>query len=392
MISEKAILGLPDYQITDIEEVAGEVRIRARYTGPVSCAHCGSMKLRQKDRRVRSLRHEFWGTRAVVLELDSRKFLCPVCGHYFWQRFPGVLPRCRATEPFRRYVFQQHWDGISRSRLGRRLKLSGATVERWCQDVLDRELAKGRGQPCPRVLGIDEHFFSRRLGYATTFCDLSKHRVFDVVPGRSEAALQAWLNRLAGRQNVRVVCIDLSSTYRALVRRYFPNARIVADRFHVIRLINHHFLAAWRDIDPVGSKHRGLLSLIRRHSRNLRADQQVHLNTYFDTLPVMRSLHEFRNRLHSLLMHKHPTRKQCARLVPQLLQAIDELRQAGLPQLATLGDTLHNWQQEIATMWRFTKNNGITEGFHTKMEALQRQAYGFRNFSNYRRRVKVLCS
>ena len=43
-------------------------------------------------------------------------------------------------------------------------------------------------------------------------------------------------------------------------------------------------------------------------------------------------------------------------------------------------------------MWRFTRNNGITEGFHTKMEVLQRQAYGFRNFQNYRMRVKVLCS
>ncbi len=43
-------------------------------------------------------------------------------------------------------------------------------------------------------------------------------------------------------------------------------------------------------------------------------------------------------------------------------------------------------------MWRFTRNNAITEGFHTKMEVLQRQAYGFRNFQNYRMRVKVLCS
>ena len=42
-------------------------------------------------------------------------------------------------------------------------------------------------------------------------------------------------------------------------------------------------------------------------------------------------------------------------------------------------------------MWRFTRNNAITEGFHTKMELLQRQAYGFRNFNNYRLRVRVLC-
>jgi hypothetical protein len=47
------------------------------------------------------------------------------------------------------------------------------------------------------------------------------------------------------------------------------------------------------------------------------------------------------------------------------------LRQAGLPQLVQLGETLHAWSAEIATMWRFTRNNGITEGFHTKMEVLQ---------------------
>ncbi len=62
-----------------------------------------------------------------------------------------------------------------------------------------------------------------------------------------------------------------------------------------------------------------------------------------------------------------------------------------MPQLVQLGETLHSWSTEIAAMWRFTRNNGITEGFHNKMELISRQAYGFRNFENYRLRVKVLC-
>ena len=73
-------------------------------------------------------------------------------------------------------------------------------------------------------------------------------------------------------------------------------------------------------------------------------------------------------------------------------RAIIDLQTAGLAPLVQLGNTLHAWREEIATMWRFTRNNGITEGFHTKMEVLQRQAYGFRNFNNYRLRVKVMCS
>jgi transposase len=72
--------------------------------------------------------------------------------------------------------------------------------------------------------------------------------------------------------------------------------------------------------------------------------------------------------------------------------AIYPLRQAGLPQLVQLGETLDAWPEEITAMWRFTRNNGITGGFHNKMELINRQAYGFRNFENYRLRVKVLCS
>ena len=79
-------------------------------------------------------------------------------------------------------------------------------------------------------------------------------------------------------------------------------------------------------------------------------------------------------------------------LIPRLLRAIYELQQAGLAPLVQLGQTLASWSQEIVALWRFTRNNGITEGFHTKMELLQRQAYGFRNFQNYRLRVKVMCS
>ena len=48
-------------------------------------------------------------------------------------------------------------------------------------------------------------------------------------------------------------------------------------------------------------------------------------------------------------------------------------------------------QQPIVAMWRFSKSNGITEGFHNKMEMISRRAYGFRNFENYRLRVLTHC-
>ncbi|MCS6954028.1 MAG: transposase [Bryobacterales bacterium] len=154
------------------------------------------------------------------------------------------------------------------------------------KDFLRLRAAERSRAPRPRVLGIDEHFFTRRLGYATTLCDLHHHKVYDVVLGRSEAALESHFQSLEGKANVRVVCMDLSSPYRALVRQHFPNAKIVADRFHVIRPINHHFLACWRQRDPVGSRNRDLLSLMRRHRHNLTPEQQTRLLAYLAQCPA----------------------------------------------------------------------------------------------------------
>ena len=391
-MNAEAVLGLGGFEITSIEHSGGAVRIGARYSGSIACPGCSGEQLRSKGRYVRTVRHETWGMRHCFLILEARKWLCRACGRGFRQQFPGILKWQRATELFRRMIFFRHWDGISRRRLGQREGLGSATIERWFQYVLKRLAAERRNSRCPAVLGIDEHFFSRRQGYATTLCDLKNHTVYDVVLGRSEASLEGYFHSLEGKGLVRVVCMDLASVYRAIVRKHFPNALIVADRFHVIRLINHHFLSCWRDLDAVGSKNRGLLSLMRRHRHNLHPAQAEKLAAYLGERPALELIYRFKQRLCYLLLKKHRTRKQCEVLIPRLLRAIHELRQAGLAQLVALGQTLASWSQEIVAMWRFTRNNGITEGFHTKMELLQRQAYGFRNFQNYRLRVKVMCS
>ena len=72
----------------------------------------------------------------------------------------------------------------------------------------------------------------------------------------------------------------------------------MADRFHVIRLIHHHFLlACWGDIDPVGGKSRGLLSLMRHHRHDLKPEQMTKLDPYFETLPAVREIYRFKQKL-----------------------------------------------------------------------------------------------
>jgi transposase len=322
----------------------------------------------------------------------ARKFQCLDCGRYFHQRFPGILPYRRSTEGFRKEVFEQHRTGICQQTLAEQKHIGSATVERWFHDFLNRKVAEMKNNPCPRVLGLDEHFFSRKDGYATTLCDLQHHRVHDVVLGRSEAALDGVFRALRAKERVRVVCMDLAAVYRALVKKHLPQARIVADRFHVIRLVNQHFLTTWRTLDNIGSRNRGLLSLMRRHQEHLNPIQAMRLREYLSHHPAMAAVYDFKQKLCRLLLMKNQTKRQCRRLIGLFLAYIEQLKCSGFESLKTLGQTLWNWQEEIACMWRFTKSNGITEGFHTKMEMISRRAFGFKNFENYRLRVKALCA
>jgi len=77
--------------------------------------------------------------------------------------------------------------------------------------------------------------------------------------------------------------------------------------------------------------------------------------------------------------------------VVDLLEKIELLKQSPFPSMQTLGKTFKKWLNPIAQMFRYYKSNGVVEGYHRKMKLIQRRAYGFRNFENYRLRVKVLC-
>ena len=362
------------------------------YRRKARCIYCNTRKIRKKASFIRRVRHESIGHANTVLQFKAYKFYCSHCNRYFNQQFPGIGKYQRSTARLQAQIFYQHSEGISQKSLARDFKLGKSTVERWYHQYYLRECGELESYQCPEVLGIDEHFFTRKQGYVTTLCDLRKHRVFDIVKGRAPSELSDYFNQLRGKERVKVICMDLSSSYRHVARRHFPHAKIVADRFHVIRLVHHQCLQTYQEIDPTIKYQRGIIAALRTKPDNLNSKRLQKRDDYLNQKPVINAIYQFKQRLYTLLMKKTVKAKRCRRLIPILLNMIEHLKQSPFKRLVTLGKTLFQWKEEIVCMWRFTKNNGITEGFHRKMKLIQRRAYGFRNFENYRLRVKVLCS
>ena len=384
------ILNLPGYTIAKVTG-SNPVYIHVNYTRVVRCIYCNNKRLRKKDSFMRDIRHESIGVRYTYLRIKSHKYQCYSCKRYFNQRFPGIGKYQRATENLRKEVFYKHTEGVSQKDLSRHLNIGKSTIERWYHYGYKQRDKHIKSMMCPRVLGIDEHRFSKKVGFSTTLCDLSKHRVFDVVKGRSKKELEPYLKSLAGRENVKVVCIDLSSSYRSIIKQFFPNALIVADRFHVVRLMNQLTMQAFHQIDPLMKYKRGTLNALKTKPKNLTTISLNKRNDYLEQQPAIAAIYDFKQELHQILNKKHCTAKELRQLLPRLLEMVKELRESPFESLRALGNTLFKWRGEIGRMLRFTKNNGITEGFHRKMKLIQRRAYGFRNFENYRLIVKVLC-
>ena len=385
------ILSLPGFSIKRMSGF-NPLIVDAHYRRMPRCGHCNGRKVRKKASFIRRVRHESIGHRQMVLRFKAYKVYCHACQRYSNQRFPGIGKYQRATERLHGQIFHQHTEGVSQKSLSRDFKIGKATIERWYHKEYLLADNKIDNRACPLILGIDEHFFSRKHGYATTFCNLRRNRIFDIVKGRSPRDLMEYLQKLPGKEAVKMICIDLSSNYRYLIQRYFPNAKIVADRFHVIRLMMHQCMQTYQEIDPTMKNKRGLLAALRTKPNNLSEKRRIKRDEYLKQQPIIAAIYQFKQQLYELLMKKTMQAKRCQKAIPLFLNMIAELKQSPFKRLVTLGKTLYQWREEVVRMWRFSKSNGITEGFHRKMKLIQRRAYGFRNFENYRLRVRVLCS
>ena len=389
---ERLITGLVDFSIEKVLSWK-PVRLEVVYKKETQCPKCGSFEKRIKASFWRDIKSIPLQGRPVTLRILCRKYHCKHCGRYFNTRMNGIKKWNRSTEPLKNNVFNTCSRGYSNRDAASESGISVATVERFYHQMVLQKNSHRKNRLCPRIIGIDEHRFSKKIGFVTTFCNLEKHSVFDITPGRSGTDLQPFLRKLKGRDKVQVVCMDMNAPYRKMVKTWFPNAKVVTDRFHVIKLINYHFSKTCKFIDEenLAWGRGGIIRALCTKPKNLSSKKKEKLEDYFEHQPVIKSLWIFWQELAELCRNKGKNPTECKKLVRDLLNKVELLKASPFPPMKTLGRSLKSWLNPIARMFRYYRSNGIVEGFHRKMKLIQRRAYGFRNFENYRLRVKVLC-
>jgi transposase len=226
---------IPDLSDLVIEQVSmtNEVTITVRAASPTApCPCCGIISKRVQSRYTRTVRDLPASGRPVHLVLHVRRFFCQesTCMRkIFAERFPSLtLPRVKFTLRLQEGLREMGFElgGEAGARLGKKLSYPGSP------DTILR-LVKGAELPLassPRVVGLDDWSWKRRLRYGTLICDLESRNPLDVLADRSVETVSAWFEK---HPSVEIVSRDRSSEYAAAIKKGAPQAIEVADRWHL---------------------------------------------------------------------------------------------------------------------------------------------------------------
>lgn len=395
-------LDLDDFDVLAADVVDGELVVEVESTFPRACFHCGSIDVTGHGRATRRLRDRSCGY-PTVLVWRQRRFRCRDCGRTSRERHREVAGRRRLTNRFLRHLgaeaCSQPWvDVAARER-----------VTWWRVAAAFEVLAASIDSADPaaaRVISLDESAFRRRFRYHTVVSDPEGHRVLDLVEGRDQAAAETALSRLPQqwRHHVETVVCDMHWPYRKAAARVLPQARLVIDKFHVLRSIDN---AAQR----VRKRH-GRRPLVRGRDGGISRQH----NPRFDPR-VYRSRWIFAKRLHQLnddektvldiVFAQHPQigvawwMKEAFAAIYQahdrteaerrLEVWIHNLQAAGLPELTDTWRSMVRWREPILAYFDDRQTNAYAEGITNKIKVLKRRGYGYRNPDRYRSRVLLAC-
>ena len=329
-----------------------------------------------------------WGF-PLWLRIHKHRYFCKTCRKPFTESVPGVLPRMRTTQRYRRALLRACQSFKSLSGVRKDYQCSSSLVYKILYEQLELKLRERKGAYWPLIVGVDEHFFSRRRGFTefvTVFTDLRKRRMFEMCEGKDKRSLLEQVKDIPGRERVKVVVIDLSNGYRSLVRELFPNAKIVADKFHALRLITPALIKARKEIQGFKQDLR-MRRLLLKNRMNLDYDLRFEIDKFLKQHPKLDAIYRTKERLHEFYRTKGS-----ARGYRSLLRLISDLDKSPYDEIQKLKRTLKTWGEEILNYFETGYTNGLTEALNRTAKLVQANAYGYKSFRNYRLRTLSACS
>ena len=375
------LLDLEDVIITNVENISDQLHISIELPRRKHiCPCCGTVTDRVHDYRMQVIK-DVPLARDTFLHLRKRRYRCD-CGKRFFE-INTFLPRYyRVTTRLVAEIMFAFKKTVSAKEIGCRYNVSSVTAMRYFNQFNQRLTM------LPKVISLDE--FKGNSGgqkYNSIIVDPEKRIVLDVLPNRFENNLIKYFSQFPNKNDVKYFVCDMNPHFRQVAKICFPQATIVADKYHVIRQVY------WA-MEKVRKNEQNKLStrfrkyfkksrnLLMKQTEKLSEEEMDRLSLMFEIAPRLADAYRFKNDFITVIRSNSSIEGK-QRLVDWLFS----VEVMDLPEFHDCTKAYHNWFQEIINSMDVPWTNGYIEGCNNKTKVLKRVSYGMRNFSHFRKRI-----
>lgn len=374
MRSEANILNLSGFSVLRIEETEHDYHVYAEsVASTTACPHCRSQAIVGFGRHERLIRDLPVHGKRVGIYVNARRHRCQGCTKTFFERLAHVDDRRDMTKRLLEWIGKQ---SIKRpfAHIADETGVVEGTVRAVFRDYITELQAKVRFET-PEWMGVDEIHILKRP--RAVFGNIKANTIVELLPDRNKKTVMAYLSKLPHRERVRFVAMDMWRPYRDACEIALPQAQVVVDKFHVLRMANSA-------MEAIRKSHRaGLEPKLRRalmhdrfvllkRPRDLGDQEKLLLSGWTANYPALGLAYKVKEAFYGL--YDCETKADAIRYY----QAWENSLPADLaPAFKDITTAFKNWQPLILAYFDHRITNAFSESMNNLIRLMNRLGRGY---------------
>ena len=336
----------------------------------------------------------------TILRLHKQRFYCKSCDSTFSAKSHIVEKNCFISNSVKDKITVDLTKKISEKDIAEINNVSHSTVSKIVDNAFYQ--LKPNKNYLPEHLLFDEFKSTNDADGAMSFifCDADKHEIVDFVENRQLRKLIQYFQSYSkkARRSVKTICIDFYTPYIKLIKTMFPNAKIIADRFHIVQLLTRSMsitrVKFMKKLDKNSLEYKRLKKywkLIQKDYNDLDSVHFYHYahfrelvsqKTVVDTCISIDLIFAKTHKVYQLLL-SDIKRKDDELLFKHIKLYLNEVNE----QMRTSMKTILDKQNYVTNALNSRYSNGIIEGINNYIKVLKRIAFGYKSFYHFRNRI-----
>jgi transposase len=367
------ILNLPAYTVTAFQKNDHDYHIDAvTKQEPVVCPHCRHDSLEGFGRREQMVKDLPMHGKRVGIYIDTRRYRCKSCGKTFYETLPEINEKRLMTSRLVAWIGQQAVKNTF-SRIAEEVGVVEGTVRRIFKDYV-ADLEKSVRFETPKWMGIDEIHLIRPRGVIANIAD---NTIVELLRNRNKDTVAHYLRHLEHKDRVQYVAMDMWQPCRDACQAVIPDAQIVVDKFHVLRMANEAMERVRKSLREslTPRQRRGLMHdrfVLLKRERDLNDKEALLLSGWVKNYPELGVAYRLKEDFFGIYDAQSPDEAQGLYL----------RWKAGIPaELAdAFADTVRawdNWHPWILGYFEHPVTNVYTESLNNLIRVMNRLGRGY---------------